>query len=71
MRQAELNHALTLVAVTVLAVESAIGWVWDYAFWLMVFNMIFNVYPIMLQRYNRVRLEPIANRARIKQRLIK
>lgn len=64
MRNAELNHLLTFAVVCLLALASVVTSSWGYAFWLMVFNILFNVYPIMLQRYNRVRLEPIAKRSR-------
>ena len=29
----------------------------DSAVWLAVFNIVFNAYPVMLQRYNRLRLQ--------------
>lgn len=66
MRNAELNHMLTLAMVYLLALAAVLGSYWEYAFWLMVFNILFNVYPIMLQRYNRIRLEPIARRYEMK-----
>lgn len=66
MRNAELNHMLTLAVVCLLALASVVSSFREYAFWLIVFNVLFNVYPIMLQRYNRLRLEPIAKRYEMK-----
>ena len=34
----------------------------DAVFWLFVFNLILNGYPIMLQRYNRARLLALIDR---------
>ena len=31
----------------------------DAAAWLMLFNVPLNAYPVMLQRYNRLRLDPL------------
>lgn len=56
MRQAETIHEILLVATLAVAVNAAVrGW-WAAAGWLLLFNVLFNVYPAMLQRYNRARL---------------
>lgn len=39
---------------------------WKFSIWLMIFNILFHIYPIFLQRYNRLRIErimrkPVAN----------
>ena len=66
MRGSEDAHLLIFLIVTVLCgCAAAIGW-WDLSAWLMVFNIPINVYPMMLQRYNRARLAPILRRARFK-----
>jgi hypothetical protein len=31
----------------------------DAVAWLLAFNVIINLYPIMLQRYNRIKLEAL------------
>ena len=36
----------------------------DAAGWLMLFNVLFNGYPVMLQRYNRMRLDPLQRAGR-------
>lgn len=59
MKDAEAAHALVfglmlLCSLVALVVGSSYA-----AFWLLFFNMIGNGYPVMLQRYNRGRLERI------------
>jgi glycosyl-4,4'-diaponeurosporenoate acyltransferase len=56
MRSAETNHVMMfLVVVLVIAHAIARGW-WDAAAWTLLFNILINGYPVMLQRYNRGRL---------------
>lgn len=56
MRSAETNHVVMFLVV-LLAIAHAIvrGW-WDAAAWILLFNILINGYPVMLQRYNRARL---------------
>jgi len=55
----EAAHALVFVIVCAIAGGAvALGWL-DTALWLTAFNVLFNGYPVMLQRYNRLRLEPL------------
>ncbi len=56
MRQAEALHEILLVVTMAVAVNAAVrGW-WAAAGWAVLFNVVFNGYPAMLQRYNRARL---------------
>jgi hypothetical protein len=56
MQQAEAIHEILLVVTLAVAVNAAgRGW-WDAAGWTLLFNIIFNGYPAMLQRYNRALL---------------
>lgn len=64
MQASEASHLLIFLIIMMTVVYAAVkGW-WDLAAWLMAFNILINVYPIMLQRYNRARLTPILERAR-------
>ncbi len=56
MRNSEANHVIAFV-ITLLA-TLAYGYFNDgrFFFWLSVFNVLGNVYPVLLQRYNRIRL---------------
>jgi len=57
MRKAESIHQLAFLASLLLLTYALYnGWL-DSAGWLLFFNTILNVYPVALQRYNRVRLE--------------
>ncbi|HYN05930.1 MAG TPA: hypothetical protein VES67_00935 [Vicinamibacterales bacterium] len=54
MRSAEAAHVLVFVGVSVIAACALwLRWV-DVAAWLTFFNVLFNGYPVMLQRYNRL-----------------
>jgi len=56
MRRAETDHVyMFLVVVPVIGHAVLRGW-WDAAAWTLLFNVLINAYPIMLQRYNRARL---------------
>jgi glycosyl-4,4'-diaponeurosporenoate acyltransferase len=64
MDDSEAAHALAFGLVSALA-AAAVAFRWfDAASWLMLFNVLFNGYPIMLQRYNRLRLEPLLKAGR-------
>ena len=56
MRQAEAVHEILLVVTLAVVVNAAArGW-WGAAGWTLLFNVLANAYPAMLQRYNRARL---------------
>lgn len=56
MRDAEASHAVLFVATLAVVVHAAVrGW-WVAAGLTLVFDVLMNGYPVMLQRYNRARL---------------
>lgn len=56
-RTAEAIHMFAFFA-SLLLVAYALYYGWfDSVGWLLLFNVLLNVYPVMLQRYNRVRLQ--------------
>jgi Glycosyl-4,4'-diaponeurosporenoate acyltransferase len=64
MRCSEAAHAWAFGAVAAAtAGAAATGWL-DSAAWLTLFNVLFNGYPVMLQRYNRLRLVPLLRAGR-------
>jgi len=53
MREAEAVHGLLFVVSLVVVANAAVrGW-WDAAGWTLLFDVLVNAYPAMLQRYNR------------------
>ena len=56
MRDAEASHGILFIALLgVVAHAAARGW-WAAAGWTLLFDVLVNGYPVMLQRYNRARL---------------
>jgi len=56
MRDAEASHVILLVLTLAVVVHAAVqGW-WAAACWTLVFDVLMNGYPVMLQRYNRALL---------------
>jgi Glycosyl-4,4'-diaponeurosporenoate acyltransferase len=56
-RAAEAVHALLFVIASVVAGGALLLRWFEAAAWLTLFNVLLNGYPVMLQRYNRLRLE--------------
>ena len=64
MRNSETNHVIAFV-VTLIA-TFIYGYYNDprFFFWLSVFNVLGNFYPVLLQRYNRIRVGKVLERIR-------
>ena len=59
MRKAETGHVIIFVLLFGFVGYALLqGWL-DAIVWLLVFNILINGYPIMLQRYNRIKLEEL------------
>ena len=59
MRKAETIHAVVFLLMLLMAgCTAARGWP-DGVTWILLFNILINGYPIMLQRYNRIKLQEL------------
>jgi hypothetical protein len=59
MRKAETSHTAIFFMVLLPVIYALFrGW-FDAVAWLLLFNTLFNGYPIMLQRYNRIKIKEI------------
>jgi hypothetical protein len=59
MRKAETGHVLIFVFMLFFIGYALFkGWL-DAVAWMLVFNVMINLYPIMLQRYNRIKLQEL------------
>jgi hypothetical protein len=56
MRTAETNHVFMFVVVLPVIGHAIVRAWWDAAAWTLLFDVLINAYPVMLQRYNRGRL---------------
>ena len=62
MRKAETGHVLIFVLMLVFVGYALLqGWL-DAVAWLLLFNILINGYPIMLQRYNRIKLQELIDK---------
>jgi hypothetical protein len=62
MRDAETGHVVVFATMlTITAYPVLQGW-WKATAWWLLFNVLINIYPVMLQRYNRARLELLVDR---------
>lgn len=59
IRQAETDHAIALLVMLLITIYAGMNARWALAGWLLLANVVANVYPIMLQRHNRARLLPV------------
>jgi len=59
MRRAEAIHLFSFLAIWPFICYSVLRKWSDVAGWLLLFNLMVNGYPIMLQRYNRIRLHKL------------
>ena len=63
MRKAETGHALAFMLMLLFVGYALLkGWL-DAAVWMLLFNMLINGYPVMLQRYNRIKLQELIHAA--------
>lgn len=63
MRKAETGHCLIFLVMLVFVGYAGFkGW-FDSVGWLLLFNIVLNGYPVMLQRYNRAKLLSLIERA--------
>jgi hypothetical protein len=62
LREAETGHVLAFGAMLFFTVYALAHTWWEIAGWLTCFNVLVNGYPILLQRYNRGRLEELRRR---------
>ncbi|MBC3872666.1 glycosyl-4,4'-diaponeurosporenoate acyltransferase CrtO family protein [Undibacterium flavidum] len=56
-KKSEFAHLIIFLIVVGMSVMVAINSRPRDALWLIIFNIIFNLYPVLLQRYNRPRIE--------------
>jgi hypothetical protein len=62
MRKAETSHVLSCLLMFLFISYALLrGW-FDAAAWLLAFDVLINGYPIMLQRYNRIKLQELIQR---------
>lgn len=56
-KKSELGHLIIFVLVAIASLAVVVQSGIKSALWLSLFNILFNLYPVLLQRYNRPRIE--------------
>ncbi len=64
-KKSEFNHLIILIIVSVATVCVAIQYGVIKSLWLVILNVLLNLYPILLQRYNRPRIARMLNLSKI------
>ena len=67
-KQSELGHLIIFLIVTGFTIYVIIKFTFIKSLWLIFLNVILNVYPIFLQRYNRPRLKRALELSKYRQR---
>jgi hypothetical protein len=62
MRKAEAGHVIIFLLMLVFSGYAVLNGWFDTAAWMLAFNIVINGYPIMLQRYNRLKLHDLIQR---------
>ncbi len=57
MQNAETGHALIFILMFLFVGYAALNGWFDAVVWILLLNILINGYPIMLQRYNRIKLQ--------------
>ncbi|MFE3867922.1 hypothetical protein ACFX5E_07530 [Flavobacterium sp. LS2P90] len=60
-KQSEFGHLLIFLIVLIFNIVVAVKFGITESLWLLILNVVLNVYPIILQRYNRPRLKKTIN----------
>lgn len=61
MRIVEFGHLIGLILIFALVPIMAYR-SWKFSLWLIIFNILFHIYPIFLQRFNRHRIKRLLNK---------
>ncbi|WP_146153618.1 glycosyl-4,4'-diaponeurosporenoate acyltransferase CrtO family protein [Adhaeribacter arboris] len=61
-RVSEFGHSVIAIIIFALTVFVCIKYSVKEAFWLILFNVLLNIYPILVQRYNRPRLRRLVQK---------
>lgn len=67
-KQAELGHLIIFFIVLGFTVYVAIKYTFAKCLWLLFLNILLNLYPVLLQRYNRPRLQRLIKVVKYKER---
>ncbi len=62
-KQSEIGHVLALLLITMLCLVMMVKGYWVLIIITMMINIVFNLYPVILQRYHRMRIARLIERS--------
>ena len=65
-RASEFGHGIIAIIIAIISVYVCILYSFKETIWLILFNIILNIYPMMVQRYNRPRVRRVIEKLRLK-----
>mgnify|MGYP001307064867 CR=1 FL=1 len=57
-KQSETSHIFSMICTSFVQLAYLNAKLWEHSFWLTFFSILLNLYPILLQRMNRLRILP-------------
>lgn len=65
-RASEFGHGIIAIIIVLITIYVGITYSFKETVWLILLNIFLNIYPIMLQRYNRPRVLRVINKLKLK-----
>jgi len=66
-RASEFGHGIIAIIIALITLYVFMVSSFDETIWLLVLNIFLNIYPMMLQRYNRPRVGRVIEKIKLKQ----
>jgi hypothetical protein len=65
-RTSEFGHGIIAIIIAIISVYVAMVYSFKETIWLILFNIVLNIYPMMVQRYNRPRVRRVIKKLKLK-----
>ena len=65
-RTSEFGHGIIAIIIAIITVYVCMAYSFKQTIWLIFFNIFLNIYPIIVQRYNRPRVRRVINKHKLK-----
>ena len=65
-RTSEFGHGIIAIIIAIISVYVCMVYSFKETIWLILFNIVLNIYPMMVQRYNRPRVRRVIKKLKLK-----